>query len=80
MEQVERLRGEHVEAGSAIDEGPGDCHVAGGGGAEHWECACSRRGSRVNLWAEGEVVLGLHLGGAYLAVELLHVAVGGWPL
>ena len=58
VEQAERLRGENVEVGSAVDKGLGDCHVADGGGAEHQERAFSRRGGGVILGAKGEVSLG----------------------
>ena len=34
---VERLDGQDVEPCPAIDEGPGDLHVADDWGAKHWE-------------------------------------------
>ena len=37
LEVVERLYGQDVEPCPAIDEGPGDLHVADDWGAKHWE-------------------------------------------
>ena len=39
VEKAEGFYGEQVEAGTAVDEGLGDGHVANGRGAEHWEHA-----------------------------------------
>ena len=43
LKVVERLDGQNVESCAAIDEGPGNLHVADDWGTEHWEDAsCSR--------------------------------------
>ena len=37
LEIVERLDGQDIESCSAVNEGPGDLHIADDWGAKHWE-------------------------------------------
>ena len=47
MKKAEGFYGEQVEAGTTIDEGLGNGHIADGGRAEHWEHAGAGGGAGV---------------------------------
>ena len=53
VEEAEGLHREHIEAGTTIDEGPGDGHLADGGGAQHRERARANGVEGVVLRVEG---------------------------
>ena len=58
LEIVECLYGQDVELCPAVDEGPGDSHVADDWGAEHPEGACGSHTLELICRTEGDGALG----------------------
>ena len=89
LEVVAHLDGQNVESCTAIDEGPGNLHIADDSGTKHWEDAsCSRtvelvRGAeRDGARGPPKKARGLKLGEdcVHLASKLLEDALRGWGL
>ena len=81
LEVVERLHGQDVEPCPAVDEGPGDLHVADDWGAKHREdSGCGRTLDGARRPPEGARGFELGEDSIHFAGKLLEDAFRGWGL